>query len=66
MLAGIQKSIARLNDSGRYSFKLSTSIGNSKYKATEIEDLSVLIDLADQDMYQKKRQKKKMQAKENV
>lgn len=66
VLTGIQKSITHLNDSGRYNFHLSTSVGNSRYRATEIEDLSVLIDLADQDMYLKKRQKKKMQAKENV
>lgn len=58
VLNGIQESIATLNASNRYGFKLSTSIGCSEYKATEIEDLSVLIDLADQNMYLEKRRKK--------
>lgn len=65
VLAGIQESITRLNRSGRYDFKLSTSIGDSRYKAAEIEDLSVLIDLADQNMYLEKRRKKALKGKEN-
>lgn len=65
VLTGIQESITRLNSSGRYGFKLSTSIGNSQYKATEIVDLSVLIDLADHDMYLEKRRKKALKNKEN-
>lgn len=65
VMDGIQESIKALNDSGRYDFKLSTSIGGSGYKATEIEDLSILIDLADQNMYLEKRRKKAQKEKES-
>ncbi|MBR3840845.1 MAG: GGDEF domain-containing protein [Erysipelotrichales bacterium] len=51
-------SIKKINDSKMYSFTLSTSVGGSKYRAREIEDLSVLIDIADQNMYEEKRRKK--------
>ena len=52
------RSIKKINDSKMYSFTLSTSVGGSKYRAREIEDLSVLIDIADQNMYEEKRRKK--------
>ena len=58
LVHGIQYSIKVLNDSGQYAFQLSTSVGYSTYRAAEIEDLRVLIDLADQRMYQEKRRKK--------
>lgn len=62
---GIRHSIQALNDSGRYDFTLSTSIGGSGYKATDIADLSVLIDLADQNMYKEKRKKKALKNRPN-
>lgn len=49
--------------SGRYDIKLSTSIGGFGYKTAEIEDLSVLIGLTDQDMYLEKRRKKALKTK---
>ncbi len=65
LIAGIRKSIDTINTSGRYKFKLSTSLGGSGYKATDIDDLSVLIDLADQNMYLEKRRKKAQKEKES-
>ena len=52
-----------MNASNRYPFQLSTSIGGAGYKAVEIEDLSVLIELADQSMYTEKRRKKELKNK---
>ena len=40
-----------------------TSIGGAGYKAVKIEDLSVLIELADQSMYTEKRRKKELKNK---
>ena len=64
LVMDIRNSIDMLNNSDRYEFKLSTSIGGSAYKAAEITDLSVLIDLADQNMYQEKRRKKEQKNKD--
>lgn len=64
LVKDIRNSINMLNNSSRYEFKLSTSIGGSAYKASEITDLSVLIDLADQNMYQEKRRKKEQESKD--
>ena len=63
LVAGIRTSIATLNASNRYPFQLSTSIGGAGYKAVEIEDLSVLIELADRSMYTEKRRKKELKNK---
>lgn len=57
-IEGIRASIKRLNASNKYKFKLSTSIGGSGYWAKDITDLSLLIDQADQNMYEEKRRKK--------
>lgn len=58
LLAGIQASIDRRNMSGKYPFKLATSIGVSKYRAAEVQELSEVIDLADTNMYEQKRKKR--------
>ena len=58
LMDNIRASVNTINDSGKYEFTLSTSIGSSAYRATEIEELSSLIDMADQDMYKEKRQKR--------
>lgn len=57
--------IQAMADCIRYPFKLSTSIGCAAYKAVEIEDLSVLIELADQNMYIEKRRKKELKNKDD-
>lgn len=54
----VQASIKLINDHQMYNFVLSTSIGGSGYYARDIKDLSVLIDQADQNMYEEKRKKK--------
>lgn len=64
-IEGIRISIRTLNDSNRYPFKLSTSIGGSGYYAKDITDLSVLIEQADQNMYEEKRRKKAEREKAN-
>lgn len=46
------------NQSGKYPFKLSASIGVSICKARDIENLDEVIEQADQKMYQEKRAKK--------
>ena len=48
----------RRNVSGEYPFKLATSIGVTKYKAVDVEELSEVIDLADAKMYEQKRKKR--------
>ena len=60
LIANIHHSIDRINSSGRHPFVLSTSIGRATYLANEIHDLSVLIDLADHNMYLEKRHKKEL------
>lgn len=58
LIDGIHASIERRNFSKKYSFTLSTSIGVSKYRAKEVEELSDLIEIADMRMYEQKRQKR--------
>lgn len=64
LVAGIQASIERRNVSGEYPFTLSTSIGISKYRAAEVQELSEVIELADINMYEQKR--KKREQKNNI
>ena len=59
LLNGIQASIERRNTSGNFPFKLSTSIGVTKYKAVDVGELSDVIELADIKMYEQKRKKRK-------
>lgn len=47
-----------INQSRKYAFKLSASIGVSTWKANNISSLDVAIEQADQKMYQEKRAKK--------
>ncbi len=54
----INQDIDRVNKSRKYPFRLSVSIGESCKKATEIDNLEVLIEQADKEMYQEKRRKK--------
>lgn len=54
----IRTDIKKVNDSGKYPFKVSVSMGGSGWKAREVEDLDVLIEQADVKMYQEKRAKK--------
>lgn len=66
LVAGIRSSIKAVNDSKLYRFTLSTSIGGSAYRADEIDDLSVLIDQADQEMYKEKKRKKQLLNQSNT
>lgn len=54
----IRADIKRVNDSRRYPFKVSVSIGGSGWKAREVESLEALIEQADKEMYEEKRRKK--------
>lgn len=58
LLEGIQASIDRRNATGKNPFKLSTSIGVSKYNAVDVAELSEVIDIADTNMYEQKRKKR--------
>lgn len=58
LLSGIQTSMNMRNDAGQLPFKLATSIGLSKYRAVEVDELSEVIELADINMYEQKRKKR--------
>ncbi len=58
LIAGIKTDIIRVNESRKYPFLVSVSIGSSKWKAREVENLESLIEQADKEMYQEKRKKK--------
>ena len=58
LIASINTDIERVNASRKYPFRLSVSIGESCRKAAEIDNLEVLIEQADKEMYQEKRRKK--------
>lgn len=54
----VRNSISIINEHHMYNFTLSTSIGGSGHWARDIDDLSVLIDQADQEMYKEKKKKR--------
>lgn len=54
----IRRDVRDANASGQYEFPLSLSMGGSGWRAREVEDLSKLIEQADQQMYEEKRKKK--------
>lgn len=58
LVSNINSDIDRVNLARKYPFRLSVSIGESYLKATDIEELDVLIEQADKEMYQEKRRKK--------
>jgi len=58
LLESIQASMARRNLEGKNPFKLSASIGVTKYDAVDVAELSEVIDVADMNMYQQKRKKR--------
>lgn len=58
LLTGIQASMDRRNSSGDLPFKLATSIGVSRYRAVEVNELSDVIEIADANMYEQKRKKR--------
>ena len=58
IVQSIRDDMRETNQSGKYQFKLSASIGVSTWKANEISSLDEVIELADQRMYQEKRAKK--------
>lgn len=58
LIDAIQSTISKINAERRLPFRISISIGQSSWKAAEIEDLSKLIDQADQKMYAEKKAKK--------
>ena len=60
LIHAIQSSMERRNASGKNIFKLSASIGVSKYHAKDINELSDLIEIADTNMYEQKRKKREM------
>ena len=59
VIAGIKAEIIRVNESRKYPFLVSVSIGSSKWRAREIENLETLMEQADKEMYQEKQKKKK-------
>ena len=63
LIHAIQSSMERRNASGKNVFRLSASIGVSKYQAKEIGELSELIDIADTNMYEQKRKKREQKNK---
>lgn len=58
LVASIKADIERVNGMRKYPFRVSVSIGESRWKARDIESLDVLIEQADKEMYQEKRKKK--------
>lgn len=60
--AAINRDIDEINASGKYEFNISVSMGGSGWLAKDIEDLSVLIKQADEQMYEQKREKKRKAA----
>lgn len=66
LLEGINNSMERRNLSGKNNFTLSTSIGVSKYNAKDVGELSEVIDIADANMYEKKRRKREKKANEET
>lgn len=64
LIQSIQASMDRRNKSGEFSFTISASMGVSTYKAQEVKDLNMLIEIADKKMYEQKRKKKEEQTKE--
>lgn len=59
LVESIREDFRDVNQSGKYPFILSASMGVSKWKATDITSLDAVIEEADQRMYEEKRQKKK-------
>lgn len=62
IIDSIREDFRDVNSSGKYPFVLSASIGVSKWKATEVENLDAAIEQADQNMYVEKREKKRKAA----
>jgi len=58
----IREDFREVNQSGKYPFILSASMGVSKWKAKDIDSLDAVIEQADQRMYEEKRQKKRLAA----
>lgn len=58
IVESIKEDIKEVNESGKYPFTLSASIGVSCWKARDIDSLDNVIELADQQMYEDKRKKK--------
>lgn len=58
----IQNDIKAVNESGKFPFQLSVSIGVSYGDAIDTDNLSVLIEQADKSMYEEKRRKKSQKA----
>lgn len=58
LIDGIHRSMEHRNKTGNHVFKLSASIGITKYNAKDVNELSELIDIADAQMYEQKRKKR--------
>lgn len=58
LLESIRNDFKEVNESGKYPFTLSASMGVSVWKAKDITKLDDVIEMADQQMYQEKRAKK--------
>ena len=58
LVANINADIDRVNAARKYPFRLSVSIGEACWKAVDVDDLEVVIEQADKEMYQEKRRKK--------
>lgn len=58
LVKAIKQDIIRVNEARKYPFLVSLSIGSSKWKAREVDNLEALIEKADKEMYEEKRRKK--------
>lgn len=59
VIQSIRDDICEVNASGKHNFTVSVSMGCSKWKASEVDDLAILIEQADKLMYEEKRKKKR-------
>lgn len=62
VVESIHEDFKEVNESGKHPFKLSASLGVSKWKARDITSLDAVIEQADKRMYEEKREKKRKAA----
>ena len=65
VIGELRANMQKRNEESAYPFKLSASIGMSIYEAEGVDKLEKLVELADQKMYEEKRQKREMRNKVN-
>ena len=58
-IKNIRESIERQNETQKFEFPLSASMGAAVYQASEISNLNVIIEQADHKMYEEKKKNKR-------